>query len=822
MHLLLASAMAGTLTLTDTAWFAEDDLFLERRGHRVELPSGFLFGVEADGEPVGVVFVGSGRTHTELSLDEAERIGNHLVLAGDASVERMREVVDHGRITEDVDTVLLLGLDAAVVTHGLREVAVDGGVVGSYDAEGVFQVVVTGHRLGASRRRAKERLHDRQEALALHGLDPHDAIRMDRLEDRDRWVIDAHGETPFDGVVRDAVGSPSSRWTTWIEDPTGAVEEGHHAVWLAHVLVPEDAHEPADVGLRPALGRLAGVEGEPVGSRLQRLRSNVATQPHHSGLYTDVNVESMAIYTSSDDARLVHLRVPCHELEPRYEQVAVGRSCGLDQVTVDDRPIQYIGRGFGRLNHLDEGGVYLLPEPIGADETMVVKVGHHDRLAMGDTVLGPEETKRRFRIMLASMRGDETTMVGGLPEVLQLGASTEAADVLPYAQRPADPVDVLLRAGVPEGRYQVAVSGETDHVLERGPDTWMVVDQPGRPHVVIGDFDGEQAFGGQKGMPAVRILARDPYLDAKLQVHARASIHFFLDALPPFPYDELEIVQGTSELAWEYGDDSLPRARIEAAPGQLVLHGIHAAGDAGRILRSRWPNNLELEIAEGVAAQWWRPIERPYAADDAWIGRVMPRLYTELFLDEAYGKKVVRMWRDVPRDGDGDDMLAEKEVRRVAGLFYGLVRVRAGEEQMLRGLHRFLDEEGRTTAELQHALEEVTGEDFSDLFDVWLRADVAPELTAAWSLKGDALDVQLFTDLPFGRISVPVVVESGRSEVTHWIEVSDGVGHVTLPLEGALGSVAIDPDGLLPLSRIRLDEEGAGRAFAMGGDRVSK
>ena len=35
------------------------------------------------------------------------------------------------------------------------------------------------------------------------------------------------------------------------EDPTGAVEEGHHAVWLAHGLVPGDARDV------PSLARLA-------------------------------------------------------------------------------------------------------------------------------------------------------------------------------------------------------------------------------------------------------------------------------------------------------------------------------------------------------------------------------------------------------------------------------------------------------------------------------------------------------------------------------------------------------------------------------------
>jgi len=807
MHLLLATAMAGTLALTDTVWFAEDDLVLERPGHRVELPSGYLFGVEADGEPVGVVFVGSGRTHTELSQSEAQRLGNHLVLGGDATVERMRTVVDDRRFVEDVDTVLILGLDAPAVAAGLREVVVDGGVVGFRDDQGVFQVVVTDYRLGASRRRATERLHDRQVALARHGLDPHDAIRMDRLEDRDRWVIDAHGDTTFHELVPDAIGAPMSRWTTWIEDPTGAVEEGHHAVWLAHGWLPRDE------GDEPSLARLAGVVGDPEGARPRKILANVAARPHHSGLHTDVEVTSLVTYVSDDAARLVHLRVPCHEFEMRYDQMHVQRSCGLDRVTVDGREPLYVGRGFGRIDPVNEGGVYQLPAPIDPGGTSTLRVTHHDRLAIGAVVFGPEETIRRARkhVSLASPGGS-------IPDLLKLGPTTEAADLLPYAQRLTEPVDVELRAGLPEGRYQVAVSGAMDTVLNRGRDSWTLTEQAGRPYVVVGDFHGEDSFGGQQGMPAVRILARDDVLDADLQVLARATIRFFLDALPPFPHRELEIVQGTDSIAWQLGDETLPRPRLRAAPGQLLFEGIYSVGDAGMVLRSRWPRNLEVEMAEGVAAQWWRPIERPYAADDAWIGSAMPRLYAHLFLDHAYSERVIRNWRAIPRDSEGDDSLEEREAERIGRLFHGLVRARVGEEGLLRGLHAFLRREGRTTTELQTALEQVTGEDLSDVFDVWLRGDHHPELTAAWHVDGDELVVEMHTELPFGRIQVPVDVLSGRDETTHWVEVSDGRGRARLPLEGRLKEVQVDPGGLLPLSRVRVDEEGAGRAFAMVGN----
>jgi len=795
--------MAGTLTLTDTAWFADDDLRLVRPGHTVELPSGYLFGVEADGEPVGVAFVGSGVAHTELDPDEARMLGNHLVLAGAASLDRMRRVVDRGVYVEEVDTVLVLGLDATALTQGLRPVAVDGGVEGYYDDDGTFQVVVVDQRLGASRRQATERLHDRQDVLAELGLDPHDAVRMDRLEDRDRWVVDARGATSLHHLVPDAVRSPRSRWTTWIEDPTGAVDDGHDAVWLAHGLVAEDH------GDRAAIRRLGGSDGAAVGAHLERIVGNVVVEPHASGRHADLAVESLVTYASQDEARLVHLRVPCHELEMRYEQLHVAPSCGLDRVTVDGQELTYVGRGFGRIEGLYQGGVYLLPTPLSAGVSATLRVRHHDRLAFGPIVFGAEETVRRTRrhVSLAPK-------VGGLPDLLELGPTTEAADVLPYGMRTSEPVQVDLRVGSTRGRYQVAVSGHVGRDVVKGPVTWAVVEQRGRPHVVVGDFDGEESFGGQKGMPAVRILARDATLEADLQVLARATVNFFQTALPRFPYGELEIVQGPSALAWELGGEPLPRPQVRVAPGQLHIHGVYGAGDARRILKSRWPHNIELEVAEGVAAQWWRPVDRPYLSEDAWIGRAMPRLYGELFLDHAYSDKVVRMWRELPRDAEGDDALHEREATRMAGLFHGLVRSRVGEEGLLRGLHAFLRRDGRTTAELQQALQQVTGADLSDVFDVWLPSDHAPALTASWHLDGEAVAIELVTDLPFGTIQVPVAVASGGTSKTHWVSVQDGRGRASLPVRGRLKQIAIDPEGLVPFREVRLDESVGGPSFA--------
>ncbi len=317
-------------------------------------------------------------------------------------------------------------------------------------------------------------------------------------------------------------------------------------------------------------------------------------------------------------------------------------------------------------------------------------------------------------------------------------------------------------------------------------------------------------------MPAVRVLTWDPMLNADLEVLARATIHFFSDALTDFPYDELEIVQGSDRIAWELGPKALPRPEVVSAPGQLHIKGIQAYGDAGRMLRSRWPHVFEVEVVEGVAAQWWQPVERPYLADDAWIGTAMPRLYAELFLDHAYKAKVLRMWRDRPRDALGDDALVEREAQRVAELFHGMVRERVGEREMLRGLDAFLTSGGRTTEELQHALERVTGADLNDVFTVWLDGRFRPELTASWTLRGDEVHVDLHTDLPFGTVQVPVRVETGRRIVTRWVPVTDGHGEVRIALDGALGQVAVDPDGLLPLRAIHVDE-GGGPGFAFVG-----
>ena len=795
-------ALAQTLALSGDVWFAQDGAAVQRAGAELSLGAGYVFGVELDDTAAGFVFVGQGGMQWDFATqNQARRVVNVMQMGGELSASDAAVIFDHQGWSEVIDMALVLGDDAHTITDGLRSVTEQTGVVGYIGEDGQFEVVVTDYNLRSARRRAAESLSHRTKVLSQLGLDPAQAVRLDRLEDGDRWVIDAHHDRSWRPLLDGSYRAKRTQWTTWIEDGTGAVDQGHRAVVIATGLKDEGGDEV------PVVRRLTAHDGLVGGVRIDRVLANVVATPTGSGKQVDLRVESLITVSTDRPSQVVALHMPCTEQRPFYVDPEGITHCEVTMIeTANGEELAYIGPGFGSFTGFYAGGVYRLPKPLVAGETLKLRVNHEDRARLGHRLDMKEEAIRR------------EVSAGGAPEFIEFGKASESLGVVAWRPGQTIPADSEVRLGVIPP-YEGSVSGSKDEAVIKDGVEWSVA-QGVELRVQVGRWEDESWYAAG-AMPAVRTRTLDSPTPG-VDVFVRASIHFFSTVLSPFPHREIELVEGPSFLAWPSPNESLPQPTATAIPGQIYIRNIISLADGGRMIQSRWPKAVELAVAQAVAAQWW--LEPAYAEDDAWIGRVMPRVYRQLFMEEAYNKKVAAAWsRDAqalrnewfrrPLLAPVSEATSHAELERAARLFTELVRARIGERAMLRGFDDFLGGEASTTRALQHALESAGGQSLDDVFEFWLSGGYVPEGNGSWSASEGELELELTLSVPHGRVMVPVQVQAGTHKTRHWVEVVDGTATFAKSFDSPVRDVQIDSEEWLPMPRWKLvaDDGSTGR-----------
>ena len=466
-------ALAQGLALSGDVWFAEDDVAVRRPGADLAMGAGYLFGVELDDAPAGVVFVGRGDLVWTFATDaQAQRVVNVMQQGGELSAEDATLVFDHNSWAETIDVALVLGDDAHAVTEGLHAVTRQTGVVGFIGDDGQFEVVVTDYNLRAARRKATQALHDRSKTLSELGLDPAQAVRLDRLEDGDRWVVDAHHDRSWRPLLDGSYRAQRTQWTTWIEDGTGAVDQGHRAVVLSTGLRDEEGHEV------PMVRRLTAHHGRVGGVRIDRVVANVIATPSGSGRQVDLVVESLLTLSTDRPSEVVALHMPCTFQRAFYADPELITHCEVTMVeTTSGEELTYIGRGFGRFEESYSGGVYKLPRPLAPGETLKVRVNHEDRARLGHRLAMAEEAFRRG------------SSGGSVPEFLQLGKATEPMRVLPWRPGQINPVPSEVRVGVLPP-YEGSVSGSREDAVVKDGVEWTVA-EAFSPQVQVGRWEDE-------------------------------------------------------------------------------------------------------------------------------------------------------------------------------------------------------------------------------------------------------------------------------------------------------------------------------------------
>lgn len=813
--LLLAIAWAQDtpLQLDDRVWLTDADSRFEADGITLDLGPGYLFRVDLDDAPAGVVFVGDGDVTfaVDATADRLRLLAHHLDEGG--RLDDLLPLRDEGTWAQAVDTALLVGPGTVALLDGLEEVVQRDRAVGTVDDDGIFQVVVTGTRLGEARRRARQAVHERREALLDVQLDPVGAVRLERIEPAGRTLVDVHTPSSWAHTVPGGRSGPRTQWLTWVADPTGFVHDGYRTQVVSTAL----AGDPE--GGRAA--RLAGRrhEGRTAGVHFERAVANVVFTPA-ANVDLDVDVTISLTLASDRPSVLLPLWLPNPPQEAPEGTLIHGDRFVIARVEQEGLPLERVDAdGFGRAPGPDwVGAVYRLHRAVDPEEGGRVRVETHDRIGLYHQIdtgsmlhdYRLRQGERPCPLGVAVVCRGGAVACGcddapGAAPTVELGVATVPRRVLPHRPGQTARYAAQVRAGVQDKRLDVVMTGAAP--LDRDRDRWWATDSTDDIVVAVGDWT-TTALPGTATQPMIRLHTRGP-ADPDLARTLRGMVHFFDPAMPPFPQGRLALAQGIARVSMPPGNADLgaiARPRAEAYPGLVHLRPVEefrlsmGNGTAGT-LAAEYPHEVARDVAQAVAYQWWSGVD--VALDDAWMREVMPRVFRDLYIEHVEKPKVTERWalRRAEQlatvtpghrpldDAPGD----EARLEELAWLFTGLVRARVGEHDLLEGLHDALVEPGPlTTDRLRHHLEATSGDDLDDVFDLWL-AGLRPTLDVRLAASPEGTHLTAVSDLPFGTFLLPVEVGG----TMRFLEVVDG--HAEHVLDAPPRRVRIDPEGWLPV-----------------------
>lgn len=827
----LSVAWGLELELDGTTRWA-DGLVLPIGASRWTLDEGFVFPVRTDdGQPAGFVFVGVGDAGFVFhEPGEALAFADTLAVSGGDRTALAHAVTDQ-RWSEPFDTALLVGNAADTLrTIDTLPVVLEHADDALYTVEnGQQHVIVTHFRPGAARARAADALAERVRRLTALGVDPRVGLAIDRVQpDASPWLGEVRTERSWLPLLEPASPTTQDRWLSFAHDPTAAIDEVYGD--------PVFVHGIDDRGTRDGVRRLRVLTGTPrggpiAGARIDRGTVNVIVAPE-TGASHDLSFDVVLTVTADTATRLLSLAIPREQAVMQIAgEVPLPPKFAIQTLAVvDGPPLVSLGGVFDALPEDPQWvrDTWVLPEGLAAGDTLRLTVQWVDRwptthwfnfleYASGCRMTDPgcpPRTKPRAEQVLPP-----------LPEWVTLGTVAEVRPVLPTVPHaPASwPAEIRVGSKYPPG-WVAAIGGFPPKEIDTALGRWWAATATGDARVSFGKLN-VATTGAIGGFPGFRLLTHQSSGNGSPEF-VRSLLNFYQAALPPYPYEEVVVVQGPDQGIMTYKTVGAPErgiVTVDAVPGQIVIQGLRATSDSGpsslaKQIEVDRPHAVERGIAQAIASHWWT--QPNYARRDGWIGPAASVYLRDAFLREAYDPAVAEQWRRVqtrdlaawipasafvPLTTATEDWTGE-----VGGQLLSALAARIGEPELLLGLDRFLrDPAPPTTARLCAALSESAHQDLGDFFDSWITAGIRPTLSGHWTVTDGQVDLTVNSDVPFGSIEIPVAVVTGSDVRMTWVPLTDGVGHVVLPVRGTPLRVEIDPDGLFPLRGAQLVREGA-------------
>lgn len=277
----------------------------------------------------------------------------------------------------------------------------------------------------------------------------------------------------------------------------------------------------------------------------------------------------------------------------------------------------------------------------------------------------------------------------------------------------------------------------------------------------------------------------------------RMVVAYDQQTLPPLELTRLQLFQVADAPDGYLG---------EAPSGLVALQQARTAWASE--LSAGLPHLTELLVAHEVAHQWFGNRLLPARPEDRWVAESFAQLYAELFARAAYGPEAAARWRAYDREtcldwgSYGIDVSVEfptwGSLYRCGPTLLHALRARVGDQAFFTAVNQLATRGGRVdSAQVVAAFSAAAGVDVEPFVGWWLQVGLIPELRLTTTADGATLTGEVRSDLPFGRLEVPVRVDTPSGPVDLWVPVVDGIGRFT-----ATGTTAsLDPDHLLPLAR---------------------
>ncbi|MCA9489934.1 MAG: hypothetical protein KC621_08425 [Myxococcales bacterium] len=799
----LACAWAGS-----EAWELSERTFWTEEGlrHATELgeldvaPGAFVFPVERDGTPVGVVLVGEADWAIRFeSAGEARALANRRVVSERDDPLGLVEVAA-GR------TPLQLGVDRGLwlgravwdeVLPDVDEVTEHDGVLIREASAGHEEVLVTAHiGVDRARRIAERTLRERTTWMRTHQFDP------DAFVQADLWrsdggapasMLDLHTDRSWDRFAGAEDLRVGEGWLAWLEDPAGWLDSGA----LETVQARTDVE--GRLLTRPVARRRAPVAAS--GFRLPERRADLVgagVTMHYEAEGVGVSalgyvVADLQVQAVGGEVGAVVIDVPHVQQEAFLEAAPLPERFTLDGVQSSaGEALEWVhlplvgdqtqGRGRRRTYAVR------LAEPLAEGEHTVIRVTWTDRHRVSHTLglesPGPLEEKKF--------------------QSFDFGWTSDLYPVVPTVRgSDPSPAPVQLRAGLHASlpsTMRLSMAGAQQEAMGPGAVRWWTsTTTTSTPVVGLGKWQEELQPAAYQ-MPAVRTLLRRSG-GADLAVGIRQLLHLSQSVLPAYPMPEVEV----AELY-----DRVNEVGVVLAGGGVV--GVHPATEKAfrrgmeSHTRNVYPHLETFLMAAGLHGHWWRARGRSsedglqVAAAHAWASWVV---------GTAHGPDEEEDWFEVmhAKAGPSNGRL-DLPSGRTAGWAGGWVLGRTlpdvvGRDTVLRGIDELLRGGRPPTWEgLHEVLADLTGRDLDDVFGAWVDAGLAPDVRADWSFEGSEVAVDLTTDVPFGAIRVPVRAEGADgAQVDGVVEVVDGKGRARLawPHDQQPRKLVVDPRRVLLL-----------------------
>ncbi len=783
---VVAAASSETWTLGEEPWLLEEEAALGAAPSAWTFGSGLVFQV-LDGERVvGAVVLGPGAWDVAFSSPrEARAAANRLAVLEKVPREALEPVVERERWTQGTDRGWLVGLDVwdELAPH-VVPIRRESGVTYGRSADGSEAVYVDGpSSLVVARLTAQELLADRSRWMREHAFDPDGLTDLDALQraidpgSPASLLVELRVDQALDRFAGVTDRRPPSRWLTHLSDPRGWLDPGVASRVYAQRDV-DGALATRDVATIHAPRTAAGRYAPPARVDLTGAGATVTWDAEPGVSLVAVTTADLRLEAVGGPSRLVVVDVPRERQLAFYDNPPLREGFELRQVALPDgTPLAHHELDFSA--DPDESSFRTvaieLPEPLLPGEVVTVRLRWIDRHRYG----------RQFLLPI----GPDQEMT------VDAGASTRPVPVLPRvrgALPAAVPVDVRVGVTTALRGAGLATSGERLGQERDARYVWTTIRADtglGAASVAVGRAD-ESFDPAAYGLPAVRVLADPEAMHDQVPVRVRQLVHLSQSVLPPFPHPEVAYAElhglkdGFRTVAAPAGLVTVNRAM--GAPVSMPQHDLYVLATSLHV--EQWlPLDPDRELAFAAAGAW-----------GSWVvgaahGPALERRYQARFHELARpstGSLVLGGTAMGLGTGRGSNAGAFF-VGRTLVAEIGLAGVLEAMDVLLRG-GAPASWEG-----LRAAAENVARRDLGHVFEPFVGAAVAPTVRGEVTRTEATCRVELRTDLPFGRLNVPVRV--GGVDVV--VETRDGAGSAEVPRDGACG-LAVDPERVLLLARL--------------------